>query len=322
MRLHLIKSGILSALLAFPGYSSDFIDQNDSLIAAGALVDPVVTVDALIELPAPIKRQYKLIPGKDSMSHAMLLAHPNTTIVTHELAAASVVPSAFDVRSLDAVFPLPFDQGELGSCTANALTGLVRYVMDREQKPSEELSRIFIYYNERMIEGDIGEDSGASLSTGLRTLHTYGVCNETLCPYDISTFTQKPSLSAYKDGLANVDLDNLAADHIQQSLAAFKHTIAIAQRPFALGIQIYESFESAAVASTGIVPMPSATESCLGGHAVLAVGYDDEKGRLTVRNSWGPDWGDNGYFYLPYAYVTNPDLAQDFWSISKIGSRA
>ena len=85
--------------------------------------------------------------------------------------------------------------------------------------------------------------------------------------------------------------------------------------PFIFGFSVYESFESDAVAATGIVPMPGKTETCLGGHAVMAVGYDDSKQWIIVRNSWGPDWGDKGYFYLPYAYITNNNLADDFWTI-------
>jgi C1A family cysteine protease len=85
--------------------------------------------------------------------------------------------------------------------------------------------------------------------------------------------------------------------------------------PFIFGFTVYDSFESDAVAKTGIVPMPSKTELVLGGHAVMAVGYDDSKKWFIVRNSWGEDWGDKGYFYIPYDYLTNKNLASDFWTI-------
>lgn len=88
--------------------------------------------------------------------------------------------------------------------------------------------------------------------------------------------------------------------------------------PFVFGFSVYESFESQAVAQTGIVPMPSPNEQLLGGHAVLAVGYDDEQGRFIVRNSWGKDWGMEGYFTIKYDYLLNDNLADDFWTIRRV----
>jgi C1A family cysteine protease len=88
--------------------------------------------------------------------------------------------------------------------------------------------------------------------------------------------------------------------------------------PFAFGFTVYESFESDAVAQTGIVPMPSSNEEVLGGHAVLAVGYDDASTSFIVRNSWGPNWGQKGYYQMPYGYLTNTDLASDFWAIQVV----
>ena len=85
--------------------------------------------------------------------------------------------------------------------------------------------------------------------------------------------------------------------------------------PFVVGFSVYESFESEEVARTGVVDMPGPKEKQVGGHAVVAVGYDNAAQRFTVRNSWGKSWGQKGYYTMPYAYVTNPQLAMDFWAI-------
>jgi C1A family cysteine protease len=82
-----------------------------------------------------------------------------------------------------------------------------------------------------------------------------------------------------------------------------------------LGFSVYAAFESAAVAQTGKLNLPAPTEALLGGHAVLAVGYDDPSQRFIVRNSWGPDWGQAGYFTMPYAYLLDENLSDDFWTI-------
>jgi C1A family cysteine protease len=88
--------------------------------------------------------------------------------------------------------------------------------------------------------------------------------------------------------------------------------------PFIFGFTVYESFESDAVASTGVAPMPGPGERVLGGHAVLAVGYDDADQRFLVRNSWGTKWGNGGYFTMPYAYLTERNLSSDFWTLRTV----
>merc|ERR1711998_428137 len=107
---------------------------------------------------------------------------------------------------------------------------------------------------------------------------------------------------------------------VKQEITALKHAMATAKRPVVFGFTVYDSFESAEVASTGVMPMPQNDEKVLGGHAVMACGFDDEKQAVLVRNSWGKSWGDQGYFWMPYAFISNPDLADDFWMVETINA--
>jgi len=219
---------------------------------------------------------------------------------------ASLLPKLIDLRTK---MPAVFDQGQLGSCTANALVGLRQYCL-LQNKNLNSLSRLFLYYEERSLKGTINEDSGAELRDGMKVLQQTGCCPEKDFPYDITKFTNKPTYQALKDAAGFKIISYQRVADLISLKTALAHNL-----PVALGIAVYDSFESDAVAQTGIVPMPDTnTEECLGGHAVLAVGYDDVKGRVIVRNSWGSSWGDKGYFYLPYAFIQNADLTSDMWT--------
>ena len=210
--------------------------------------------------------------------------------------------------------PPVYDQGQLGSCTGNAIAGAIEF--DRmKQKLSDFIpSRLFIYYNERALEGTVSQDAGANIRDGMKTIAKQGACAETDWPYAISKFASKPPMKAYVDALK----DLVSSYHaITQNLTTMKSAL-VSGLPFVLGISVYDSFESDVVAKTGVVPMPGKDEQLLGGHAVLCVGYDDSKQRFIVRNSWGSSWGQAGYFTIPYAYLTNSNLASDFWVVNAI----
>jgi len=207
--------------------------------------------------------------------------------------------------------PPVYDQGQLGSCTANAIAGALEFERLKQGAPDWTPSRLFIYYNERWLEGSVASDSGAQLRDGIKSVATQGDCPETYWPYDVTQFATVPPPACYTDALKYKAVQYLS---VAQDLADMRACLA-AGYPFVFGFTVYSSFESAAVAGTGQVPMPGWLERAVGGHAVLAVGYDDASSTFIVRNSWGAGWGDAGYFYMPYAYLTNANLADDLWTI-------
>jgi C1A family cysteine protease len=205
----------------------------------------------------------------------------------------------------------PIDnQGELGSCTAHALVGALEFLELKAGQPLVDLSRLFIYYNERVIEHDVNLDNGAMLRDGIKSLTKQGVCEETLWPYLITKFKQKPPKSCYTKARQHAisDYHRLATvDEMRACLAS--------GYPFVFGFSVYDSFESSQVAKSGAVNLPKAGEKMIGGHAVCAVGYNDAQKRFIVRNSWDVDWGMKGYFTMPYAYLDDRDLSDDFWTV-------
>ena len=211
--------------------------------------------------------------------------------------------------------PPVYDQGSLGSCSANAIGFCYHFDELKQQENSPFIpSRLFLYYNERVIEGNVNLDSGAEIHDGIQSINQTGLCHESMWVYDTTKFKDKPTDDCYTDALSHKAIEYRA---IPQELDQIKQCL-VDGYPIVFGFLVYQSFESSQVAATGIVPMPQPNESVIGGHAVASVGYDDEKNWFIVRNSWGSNWGDNGYFYMPYAYVLNSELADDFWTVSKI----
>ncbi len=149
---------------------------------------------------------------------------------------------------------------------------------------------------------------------GIKCVNRDGAPPEIDWPYEIDKFRDKPPQQAYDDAKLH---QVLAYQRIPRALDQMKGCLATGF-PFVFGFRVYESFESQEVAHTGEAPMPASTEQALGGHAVLAVGYDDAAQRFLVRNSWGEGWGAAGYFTLPYVYLINRGLASDFWSVRSV----
>jgi C1A family cysteine protease len=224
----------------------------------------------------------------------------------------SALPPYMDLR---VKCPDVYNQGMLGSCTANAIGGAIEFDRLKQGLPDFVPSRLFIYYNERVIEGTVELDSGAMLRDGIKSVASQGVCPEPEWPYDISKFAVKPSAQAYEDAESD---RAVSYQSLIQDLNQMRGCLASGY-PFIFGFTVYESFESDAVTQTGHVPMPGPIERAVGGHAVMAVGYDDVSQTFLVRNSWGTGWGIAGYFTMPYTYLIQPGLASDLWTIRIVG---
>jgi C1A family cysteine protease len=244
---------------------------------------------------APEKVKDFTVSSVSSVSSASSASSPSST------------PTTVDIRNKISIM---YDQGPLGSCTANALC--YAYIFD---DPSYRPSRLFLYYNERYLDHDVNQDAGSTLSQGIYALEKYGVCSEPTWPYNVSKYTVKPQPDAYKEGVKH---EVITANRVLQTMSSLKGCL-ISGFPFVVGIEIFASFESNTVNKTGYVPLPDINnEELLGGHAVICVGFNDSKGVWIMKNSWGASWGDKGYFYLPYSYLTNPDLSGDAWKITKV----
>jgi C1A family cysteine protease len=226
---------------------------------------------------------------------------------------ARALPPKVDLRR---GFPPPYNQGELGSCTANAISGALQFLEAKEGSTAPAMpSRLFIYFNERVLEGTVDSDSGAQLRDGIKSVVRRGFCAEALWPYDIRRFADKPPPRCYRAALKDRVSQYLRLDH-DSPLPLL--TCLASGYPFVFGFSVYESFEDPRVAESGVVELPRLGERVLGGHAVVACGYDLKASRFTVRNSWGTRWGMGGYFTMPFAYLTNSFLSADFWTIRRV----
>jgi len=221
------------------------------------------------------------------------------------------LPASVDLRH---IIPEVLDQGQLGSCTAHALTMAQRVARIKQGLPDMRLSRLFVYYNERLMEGTVNSDDGAQIRDGAKVLGTYGAPVEADWPYNENQFTIKPSDQSYKDAIQDEASQYMTVEQTENEIKMCLYE----GYPVVFGANIYEEFEGDTVARTGIVPMPNRNSQSAGGHAILIVGYDDSTRKFTVLNSWSDSWGDKGYCYFPYEYITNADLCSDFWTIRSI----
>jgi len=198
----------------------------------------------------------------------------------------------------------------------NAIAAALQFERMKQNLSDFTPSRLFIYYNERVLEGTVNSDSGAQIRDGIKSVNHQGACPESDWPYDIAQFTKKPPTNAYQDALKD---RAVSYQQVVQTLSQMKGCLASGY-PFVFGFAVYESFESQQVAGGGHAPMPAPGEAQIGGHAVMAVGYEDANQWFVIRNSWGPAWGMHGYVTLPYAYLTEANLSSDFWTIRLIST--
>lgn len=265
-------------------------------------------------------KSFKLNWRPDAPDHRdfKYLAHPEAVGPTPEL------PKSVDLRGV-CMSPVK-DQGQAGSCTGQGWSSVFESLQLIELKKKlsgdsalEEFNKtkftpasaLFIYWNERILDGTTTQDSGSEIRTGMKAVKQFGVCPESLWPYDIAREFSTPTTHAYNIAKLHKVLYGYKIDNTKLTLLK---TCLNQGYPIVYGQTLYNSFMSDAVANTGVVPMPGQKESPVGGHCTVIAGYDDATSRFIVKNSWGTSWGDKGYFYMPYEYLTNPDLASDFWT--------
>ena len=203
------------------------------------------------------------------------------------------------------------DQGEIGSCTANAATSAVEFLYRKAGATQPELSRLFLYFATRVwvAKDSPQEDNGATIRDTMRALAKYGTSIESLWPYDLGAFAKAPNAAAKGDAVTHQILHYYRVPN----LSSLKLCLSQGY-PVSGGFVIPESAMGDETYGTGVVKYPEPTEEFVGGHAVLFVGYDDTKKLITFQNSWGTGWGDKGFGYLPYDFITNW-LANDLWTI-------
>jgi len=251
------------------------------------------------------------------MSSLHIFNHIKQKIDTRDLNYSKIqkvkstsLPSKVDLRTTKYV-PEIIDQGQLGSCTANATSNALRFLLKKEKLVDWQPSRLYIYWFSRFLEGTTDSDSGCVIRDVMKSIHTYGACDEKLLPYNINKFKQRPNNNCVRQATPHTkDFKYFTVNNDTNSI---KSCLAEGY-PVVFGFDVYSSFESKEVAESGVVPMPNTeNEELLGGHCVSIYGYDDSNKTYIVMNSWGSLWGDKGFCYMPYDYLSK--LGSDLWSI-------
>lgn len=233
---------------------------------------------------------------------------------------ASAAPPSM---SLISALPPIRDQGDLGSCTAFSSEAPIWVAMKNAGKTPFVPSPLFTYYNERLMNNQVGSDAGAAIPDIFRASNEYGVCPESAWPYDVSKYTEAPPTAAYE---AAKDLRAHIYAPLPQILDNLIGCIHRNLCPIDFGIVVYESFMTDAVAKTGIIPMPKSSEIAQGGHAIDLVGFNQTSQAINgipplhfiLRNSWDTTWGAQGYGFLPFDYILSNELSSDFWMLRSI----
>jgi C1A family cysteine protease len=224
-------------------------------------------------------------------------------------------PSSYDLTKTQ-FMPKVLDQGELGSCVDNAVSSILSFIEAKEGNGLELFSVLFLYYNAR---DDKNNDTGSEIRDCIKGLSNYGVCIDNLWPYVESKFKEKPNEQSWAEAKhRSADLQYARLITLDDMI----HCISSGY-PFAFGISLYGKEEDDIdldnlTSENPILNLPTKNETLIGGHALMAVGYDTERKIIKVRNSWGNDWCQNGYFDLPFDYITNDDLTDDIWTFRRI----
>jgi C1A family cysteine protease len=217
-------------------------------------------------------------------------------IKEYYIAQGNTIKPSVDLRSTDS--PVD-DQGRLGSCSANAFVNVYENMqIQKDPEKFEDLSRLFLYYNSRTLEETVDFDFGVmELKSTLEAAKDYGICTEEIWPYDISLFATMPSDEAYSDALKR-RINNY--EYIKND-AEVKEVLNLYSKPVLIGMYVFEAF-MIANKNNFLIDVPTENEKFEGGHAVSVVGYTDEC-NFIIKNSFGKDWGDNGYALLSPEYT-------------------
>lgn len=297
------------------GYHRDLPDWRDHKIGEPDIISEDVR-KILYNIETKNRSTRSKRSPKSSVGRSYLLMGSN----------AAPLPDFQDLRFTGNFSPIEH-QGDIGSCTAQAIIGLVEYLQRSGLGMHEEMSRLFNYKTSRRLLGWTG-DTGAYLRTAIKALALFGAPPEKDWPYDTTKYDDEPLAYHYAYGQNFKAINYTRLDTPDTSpkglLDLLKRTL-LDGFPVVFGFTVYKSIQEVGYKSKFVIPFPNQYDKVDGGHAVVAVGYDDNyldevpfeggsKGAIIIRNSWGTSWGEAGYGYLPEEYVTQ-GLAQDFWTI-------
>jgi len=200
------------------------------------------------------------------------------------------------------------DQLHLGSCVGQAVVGAYELLLNKLDKTKfTDLSRLFVYYNARLLDNVVDEDVGAYTRDGIKAVNKYGVCSEQLWPYLVYKFSHAPNINSYNDARTRTIKKYYRIGNIEDMVDALN-----ADCPVVTSMNVYDSFDDLEYSNNYILPMPTSNENLIGGHAVTFVGYDLTKKLFLARNSFGEDWCMGGYFWVPFDYAEKDFM--DSWT--------
>jgi C1A family cysteine protease len=230
------------------------------------------------------------------------------------------LPEKVDLRP---ICPGVHEQGDPPTCTGFAISAAFQIQQRRQSLVDFWPSPLFIYYTERAMQRAQHRKGGANLRAGLRAVSQHGVCPEKLWPYSQkwAVIRTKPPAKAYEFAEHHKILNYQRLEQGSRSDTAFLKLLKSRLKEgatFMFAFKVYKSFEEDPDLKSGVMPVPHPHEDFITWHAVLAVGYDDARRQLLVRNSWGPGWGHKGYFWMPYEFIVRKEMTADFWTITAV----
>ncbi len=227
------------------------------------------------------------------------------------LSSSSPLPERIDLRG----FCSPVeDQEDIGSCAANAVVGALEYHQRRGGQSMTDLSRLFVYYNARKLADKENEDAGTYIHHAMAAVLAFGACPESMWPYQKAMWPTKPVQACYE---AAMEFE--AISYARTPLGPACKSVLCAGLPVVFGAAIpAQMIQMEAGLSGRIKPRNGDWPAPGGGHAMLIVGFDDREAAWLVRNSWGTDWGDGGYAWIPYSVMERYGIPSQYWVIGDI----